>query len=303
MLISSGVGPPINTGRPHVHIRICIRASREIPGRTIGGFQPDLTYSIQLRRVRIQRTLSLPIIEDARWLLLSPSPPRSSILPTELHPLAMNGPSIQARRCGRARSAGGPGRKARSRCAPSARTATMSPRCGQCGRSFSIAFRIFWLTIFISDGVVASPYRTHVSPRRSLGSFGPICMEDEGPAHSKDSTEKTGFKDDIVSRRSLTGSRVRRSRRAARRPVVLRKDERGEVDFVRKLEEPVQRDGPWIEGCRPGFDVRDVSRDRASAPAAASPVFLTSQRRCEACPSVPPARYFLERKRMSVKYR
>src|SRR5882672_3012385 len=29
-------------------------------------------------------------------------------------------------------------------------------------------------------------------------------------------------------------------------------------------------------------------RDRASAPAAASPAFLTSPGRCEACPSVPP---------------
>src|SRR6185312_5093236 len=41
--------------------------------------------------------------------------------------------------------------------------------------SFSIAFRIFWLTILTSDGVSASSYRTHVRPRRSLGSFAPFA--------------------------------------------------------------------------------------------------------------------------------
>src|SRR5687768_18457476 len=41
--------------------------------------------------------------------------------------------------------------------------------------AFSIAFRRFWLTTLISAGVVASPYRTHVRPRRSLGSFEPLA--------------------------------------------------------------------------------------------------------------------------------
>src|SRR5438093_8051853 len=41
--------------------------------------------------------------------------------------------------------------------------------------SFSIAFRSFWLTTLISVAVVASPYRTHVRPRRSLGSFAPLA--------------------------------------------------------------------------------------------------------------------------------
>jgi hypothetical protein len=40
--------------------------------------------------------------------------------------------------------------------------------------SFSIAFRSFWLTTLSSAGVVAS-YRTHVRPRRSLGSFEPLA--------------------------------------------------------------------------------------------------------------------------------
>ena len=63
------IGAPIDTGCARVHIRICICASREVPGCAVSGFQLDLAYSVQLRRVWIQRTLTLPIIEDARRLL------------------------------------------------------------------------------------------------------------------------------------------------------------------------------------------------------------------------------------------
>jgi hypothetical protein len=34
-------------------------------------------------------------------------------------------------------------------------------------------------------------------------------MDDEGAAHARHSTEKAGFEDDIVSRRSLPGARGR----------------------------------------------------------------------------------------------
>src|SRR3990172_6143629 len=45
-------------------------------------------------------------------------------------------------------------------------------------------------------------------------------MEDEGSVHSEGSTEKASFEDDIVSRRSLTGSRGWGCGRVGRRPVV-----------------------------------------------------------------------------------
>ena len=73
--------------------------------------------------------------------------------------------------------------------------------------SFSIAFRSFWLTTLISAGVrrFAVPYAREAEEiARKLRA---ARMEDEGSAHSEDSTEKAGFEDDIVSRRSLTGSR------------------------------------------------------------------------------------------------
>jgi hypothetical protein len=83
-------------------------------------------------------------------------------------------------------------------------------------------------------------------------------MKDEGSVHPEDSTEKAGLEDDIVSRRSLTGSRGRGCGLAGCGPVVPSECERGEVDFMRKLEQADQCGGPWIEGCRPGFYVRDV---------------------------------------------
>ena len=83
-------------------------------------------------------------------------------------------------------------------------------------------------------------------------------MKDEGSAHSKDATEKTGFEDDIVARRSLTGPRGRGCGRADRRPVVPGERERGEVDFMRKLDKALQCGRPRIERCRPGIYVRDV---------------------------------------------
>ena len=59
------IGAPIDTRCARVEMRIGIREGREVPGGAVGGFQPDLPYSVQLRRIRIQRPLTIPIIEEA----------------------------------------------------------------------------------------------------------------------------------------------------------------------------------------------------------------------------------------------
>jgi hypothetical protein len=110
-------------------------------------------------------------------------------------------------------------------------------------------------------------------------------MDDEGSAHSQDSTEKAGLEHHIVAGRSLPGSRARRCGGAGGRPVVASERERSEIDLMRELDEALERGGPRLEGCRPGIYVRDAFQTACSAPAAVSPVFLTSQERCEACPS------------------
>src|SRR5215510_4948731 len=83
-------------------------------------------------------------------------------------------------------------------------------------------------------------------------------MDNESSTHSEDSAKKAGFEDDIISRRSLTGLRLGQCQRTVSRPVVLSERECREVDFMGKLEEAFQCGGPRIEGCRPGFYVRDV---------------------------------------------
>jgi hypothetical protein len=83
-------------------------------------------------------------------------------------------------------------------------------------------------------------------------------VQDEGSAHSENSAEKSRFEDDIVSRGSLTGTRGGCGR-AGCRPVILCEYERGEVDFMRKLDEALQCGRPRIERCRPGIHVRDVT--------------------------------------------
>src|SRR5262245_51121704 len=84
-------------------------------------------------------------------------------------------------------------------------------------------------------------------------------MENKGSAHSQDSAEKTGFEHNVISRRRLTRRGLRGIRRTARRPVVLCKGKRRKIDFSGELEEAVQCGRPWIERCRPGFDVRDIA--------------------------------------------
>jgi len=70
--------------------------------------------------------------------------------------------------------------------------------------------------------------------------------------------EKAGFEDHIVAWRSLRRFGRRRRRRAGARPVVPSEHNSGEVDFMRKLEEPFECGCPRIERYRPWFYVCDV---------------------------------------------
>jgi hypothetical protein len=72
-------------------------------------------------------------------------------------------------------------------------------------------------------------------------------MEDERPAHPEGATEKTGFEDHVVSRRGLAGPRGIGCGWGVGRPVVPSEHERGEIDLMHELEEPLQCGGPRIE--------------------------------------------------------
>ena len=83
-------------------------------------------------------------------------------------------------------------------------------------------------------------------------------MEDERSPHSERSTEKTGFENHVVSRRSLDGCSGIGCGWAVGRPIVPSEYERREIDLMRELEEPLQCGGPRIERSCPGFYARDI---------------------------------------------
>src|SRR5205823_10916172 len=72
--------------------------------------------------------------------------------------------------------------------------------------------------------------------------------------------EQPGLEHHVVARRRLAGlGRIRRG------PVVLGEHERGEIDLLGELDEPVEGGPPRVERGRPGLDVGDLlepARDR-----------------------------------------
>ena len=83
-----GIGAQVNTGRPQLDFRVSVRMSCEVPGRAIGGFNLDPSRPLQLRRVRMPRPFSLPIVEDAGGGPSSPSPVPSTYWSDRLTPPA-----------------------------------------------------------------------------------------------------------------------------------------------------------------------------------------------------------------------
>ena len=85
-------------------------------------------------------------------------------------------------------------------------------------------------------------------------------MEDERAPDAERAAEQPGLEHHVVARRRLAGlGRIRR------RPVVLGEHERGEIDLLGELDEPVEGGPPRVERGRPGLDVGDVlepARDR-----------------------------------------
>src|SRR5687768_4467764 len=65
-----GIGAQVNTGRPRVDLRLSGRTSCPVSGGAIGRLKPDLSRPLQLWGIRVHGPFTLPIIEDARGVLL-----------------------------------------------------------------------------------------------------------------------------------------------------------------------------------------------------------------------------------------
>ena len=94
------------------------------------------------------------------------------------------------------------------------------------------------------------------------GQLGALCMEDERAAHAQRAAEQAGLEDDVVSWGGLTlGNGVP----LVAGPVVLREDERREVDLEGELNQSVERGDTGVEDRGPRFDLgnlRETARQR-----------------------------------------
>jgi hypothetical protein len=78
-------------------------------------------------------------------------------------------------------------------------------------------------------------------------------VEDERAPDPERAAEQPGLEHHVVARRRLAGLGC-----VHRGPVVLGEHERGEIDLLGELDEPVEGGPPRIERGRPGLDIGDV---------------------------------------------
>ena len=254
------IGAPVNAGRPRVHSRVRVRTSREVPGRAIGGLQPDLPGPVQLRRVRVAaavRPSSSRRCPKASFLSFTASLQYlADRVPSSCHarPVSSSAPS-RSREIRRRLTAEG----SRCGCAPSGRTATTGPRCGRRGPRSRSPCEASGMTTFISAAVgrfVVAYAREAEEIGRKLRA---ARVQDEGSAHSEDCRRKGRLRrrhclaempDRAVGSGCAAGcwssSRPERTRTPRSRL------------HASSSSEAFQCGGPGIEGRRPGFDVRDV---------------------------------------------
>ena len=204
MRTSSGSARQIDARRPRVHVRIRIRAGRQIAGCAVVGFQPDLAGSVQLRRIRIERPLAVPVIEDAR----RPLPLLHRLAPVSCRQPAILSPGT-ARQLERAVAVARNLQEAQGgrllRGALGQRK--LPPRALDAREAALVLDR---LAEFLVDGSHLGGGHlagvAHAGEAEQVGrQLRAIGMEDEGPAHSQHAAEQAGFEHDIVSRRRLTG--------------------------------------------------------------------------------------------------
>src|ERR687897_3076336 len=97
-----------------------------------------------------------------------------------------------------------------------------------------------------------------VNPSKSLGSFEPVAWR-MNVRRMPSAPPNSPASNTTLSRGDAWPGRIRRG------PVVLGEHERGEIDLLGELDEPVEGRPPRVEGGRPGLDVGDVlepPRDR-----------------------------------------
>jgi hypothetical protein len=80
-----------------------------------------------------------------------------------------------------------------------------------------------------------------------------VSVEDEGAPDTERAAEQSCLEHHVVARRRLAGLGCSRCG-----PVVLGEHERGEIDLLGELDEPVEGGAPRVERRRPRLDLGDV---------------------------------------------
>src|ERR1051326_1284583 len=229
---------------------------REVPVRSVDGLDSNLSRPVQLRRIGVPGTLTIPVIEDAGRILL---------LLRRFAPIAGGQrPVLLPRAAAELQRAVAIPRDAqethRRRLLGAALGQRKLPPQTLDASDPSLALdRLPKLLIHqphLRRGDVPVTHgRETEEIRRQLRA---IRMKDERAVHPQHTAEQTGFENDIVPGRSLPGFRSVRHLRGTRRPIILSEHECREADLLRELQKPLQRGRSGIERARPRLDLRNV---------------------------------------------
>ena len=223
--------------------------------RSIHRFEQDLARPFDVRRVRVARALTAPEVEDPRGVHafargLAPVAGRQRALavprpPGDLeraHAIAADGQQRNGRRLDL-----GPGRQRQ-----------LPPRpLEPADPPFSVDRLAQRLVDLANDrrrgvGVVADRRETVQVGRQ----FRAARVQDVRPSNAQRAAEQARLEHHVVARGGL--ARVGIGHCSLRRPIVLGKDERGEIDLVGELHEAIERRHAGIEHRRPRLDLGDV---------------------------------------------
>src|SRR5213079_122767 len=225
---------------------------RPVAGGAVSGLHPDLAGALELGGIRVPRSLALPKVEDAS--------------------------RIPALLCGLAPVAGRQGAVLLPGPAGHVQATVAVPRDAQEAhrRRFVLAphgerelppqpldrsaatLGLDRLAELLVDRANLRRAGSRVvpdggQPEQVARQLRIVRVEDERAPDAEGAAEQPGLEHDVVARRRLAGLEGLR-----RGPVVLGEDERGEIDLLGELDEPVEGRPPRVEGGRPGLDVDDV---------------------------------------------
>src|SRR5205807_4317046 len=227
-------------GRSGIQLGIAIRTCRPVPGSAVGGLEPDLTGALQLRGIRVSRALALPEIEDAGWI---PTLPRS------LAPVAgrkgavlLPGPTGHAQPTVAVARDSQEAHRRRFSLAPHGKRELPPQPLDRAAATLGLD-RLAQLLVDRANlrragcRVVADGGQ----PEQVAWQLRTVRVEDERAPDAERAAEQPGLEHHVVARRRLAGGRIRRG------PVVLGEHERGEIDLLGELDEPVEGGPPRVE--------------------------------------------------------